>query len=296
VQPAISEVSLASIFSDMKQQFASPARFKNVELQVLETDVVVRTDSTLLMEMVQNLLANAIRYTDAGRVILKCIAEHGRTWIAIEDTGVGMSETIQEKIFDDFFQAAAHGSRHRGGTGLGLGIVRRLSRMLELPVQVQSQLGIGTRFTIELTTVVTTHSVAPSVLPPSVPSTIKRGRRIILVEDEQAMRTALKTYLQLDDHEVHLAASLDELDSVLASVTGPPDIVISDYRLGDRERGSDAIERIRAKFGRGVPAIVLTGDTSLIPAQLGEQPATRMLNKPVDVQLLTATMDELIAR
>jgi CheY-like chemotaxis protein len=207
-----------------------------------------------------------------------------------------MAEAIQEKIFDDFFQAAAHGSRHRGGTGLGLGIVRRLSRMLELPVQVQSQLGVGTRFTIEITTVVTTQSEPQSAPAPSAQSTNKRGRRIILVEDEQAMRTALKTYLQLDDHEVFLAASLGELDSVLASMSAPPDIVISDYRLGERERGSDAIERIRAKFGKSVPAIVLTGDTSLIPTQLGDQPATRMLNKPVDVHLLSATMDELIAR
>ena len=72
------------------------------------------------------------------------------------------------------------------------------------------------------------------------------------------------------------------------------DIVISDFKLGERDRGTDAIERIRMRFGRHVPAIVLTGDTSQIPAKLSEQPATRMLNKPVDVQLLVATMDQLL--
>jgi PAS domain S-box-containing protein len=293
VQPAISDVSLATVFDDMRQQFTSPARYKNVELHVSPCAVTVRTDSTLFSEMIQNLLANAIRYTDAGHVTLKCICDGGRTCVVIEDTGVGMSESIQEKIFDDFFQAAAHGARHRGGVGLGLGIVRRLSRMLELPVRVESKLGVGTKFTIDLSSV-STQSAAPALADQSVQTSNQRGRRILLVEDEHAMRIALKTYLQLDDHEVFLAASLTELDTVLASMGAPPDIVISDYRLGERERGSDAIARIRAKFGAGVPAIVLTGDTSLIPAQLGEQPATRMLNKPVDVQLLTATIDELL--
>jgi two-component system, sensor histidine kinase len=265
-------------------------------LQVVPCNVVLRTDSTLLSEMIQNLLANAIRYTDAGRVTLSCVQHDGRTCVVIEDTGVGMAETIQEKIFDDFFQAAAHGARHRGGVGLGLGIVRRLSRMLELPIRVESKLGVGTKFTIDLTSVVVNQAAAESFATPKVQIASPRGRRILLVEDEQAMRVALKTYLQLDDHEVFLAGSLSELDTVLASMQTPPDVVISDYRLGERERGSDAIERIRTKFGRGVPAIVLTGDTSLIPAQLGEQPATRMLNKPVDVHMLTATIEELLRR
>ncbi len=295
VQPAISDVSLDSIFEDMRQQFASPARFKNLDFKVTPPAIMVRTDSTLLAEMIQNLLANAIRYTDHGRVSLSCLSEAGRTWIEIEDTGVGMADSIKEKIFDDFFQAAAHGSMHRGGVGLGLGIVRRLSRMLNLPVQVESTLGVGTRFTIDLTAAASSSVSAQNpVLAQSVPQSMK-GRRVLLVEDEESMRKALRTYLQLDDHEVHLAASLGELDVVLRDLTAPPDLVISDYRLGERERGSDAIERIRTKFGSHVPAIVLTGDTSLIPAQLCEQPATRMLNKPVDVRLLTATMEELLA-
>ncbi len=295
VQPAISEVSLDSIFEDMKQQFFSPAKLKNLDLQVASPAIAVHTDSTLLREMIQNLLANAIRYTDRGRVTLQCHREQGRTWVEVEDTGVGMAESTKDKIFDDFFQAAAHGSTHRGGVGLGLGIVRRLARMLDLPLQVESKLDVGTRFRIEITNVVSANAPQTLVTSKDVPSLAKRGRRILLVEDEEAMRMALKTYLRLDDHEVHLAGSLGELDRLLVPMTTPPDIVISDYRLGKRDRGSDAIERIRAKFGSRVPAIVLTGDTSLIPAYLGEQPMTRMLNKPVDVQLLTATMEELFA-
>ena len=177
--------------------------------------------------------------------------------------------------------------------GLGLGIVRRLSRMLELPVEVSSAIGVGTRFTIDITSIVCARTDLPHAAT-AAPGALRRGQRVLLVEDEQAMRLALRTYLELDDHEVFLAGSLQELDQVLGTLKQPPDIVVSDSHLGASERGTDAIDRIRVRFGNHIPAIVLTGDTSLIPARLGEQPATRMLNKPVDIELLTATMEELL--
>jgi PAS domain S-box-containing protein len=217
VLPAISDVSLELIFDDMKTQFASPARYKDLDLIVIPAPIVLRTDSTLLSEMIQNLLANAIRYTDSGSVTLRCCSEGARTCIEIADTGVGISKSIKDRIFDDFFQAAAHGSTHRGGVGLGLGIVRRLSRMLDLPVEVSSKQGIGTRFTIDVTSVVSVQTQKAASPTTAVPQSMQCGRRIILVEDEQAMRVALRTYLLLDDHEVHMAASLAELDVLLNS-------------------------------------------------------------------------------
>jgi two-component system, sensor histidine kinase len=293
VMPTLSDVSLDTVFEDLRQQFSTPAKLKNLELQVTAPAMVVHTDSTLLREMVQNLLANAIRYTDTGRIALRTRGEQDRVWIDVEDTGAGMDAAVLNRIFDDFFQAAAHGSTHRGGVGLGLGIVRRLSRMLELPVEVSSVPGVGSRFSVEVTSIVCAQPSRPNV-PADVPQSLKQGQRVLLVEDEYAMRIALRTYLQLDNHEVFLAASLREVDGLLGQLEQPPDIVISDFHLGAQERGSDAIERIRARFGQHVPAIVLTGDTSRVPAWLGEQAATRVLNKPVDVQILTAAMEELL--
>jgi PAS domain S-box-containing protein len=297
VQPTLSHVSLDDIFDDLRQQFVSPTKLKGLDLQITPPALILNTDSTLLREMIQNLLANAVRYTDSGRIELRVRREQSSTFVDVSDTGMGIPSALVEKIFDDFFQAAAHGETHRGGVGLGLGIVRRLSRMLELPVNVSSTVGVGTRFSIDVTRIVVGALPARAVPHSSDASPRKKvGRRIVLVEDEQAMRMALRTYLQLDDHEVYLAASLQELDGVIGELKSPPDIVISDYRLGEFDRGSEAIERIRVKYGEHIPAIVLTGDTSLIPARFGEQRSTRILNKPVDVQLLTATMEELLPR
>lgn len=121
-----------------------------------------------------------------------------------------------------------------------------------------------------------------------------KGKHIVLVEDDRAMRDALKIYLQLDEHKVHTAASMAELDKLLDTLDVSPSIVISDFHLGTHERGSDAIEKIRRHFKSALPAILLTGDTSAVPARLASEAGIRMLNKPVDGQRLVAVVDELL--
>jgi DNA-binding NtrC family response regulator len=108
------------------------------------------------------------------------------------------------------------------------------------------------------------------------------------------MRDALKTFLQLDEHEVHTAGSLAELDAILERLDTPPTIVISDFHLGALERGSDAIDRIRVRYQRKLPAILLTGDTSAVPARLANSARLKLLNKPVDAERLVAAMGELL--
>lgn len=292
-QPAVRDVPIAAIFSDLRQQFSSLAKLKGLELVIAAREVSARTDPILLTELLQNLLANAIRYTDTGRVELRCLPQvAGLLRIEVEDTGIGIPPSLQERIFDDFFQAAPRDATHRGGVGLGLGIVRRLSQLLGVPIRVESALGVGTRFILE---------VAAGELPCAAtadrsfadPAPRSKGKRILLVEDDRAMRDALRVYLQLDAHEVRTAGSLDELDRLLDALDAPPAVVISDFHLRAHERGSDAIEKIRRHFQRPIPAILLTGDTSAIPARVAQGADVRVLSKPVDAQRLVTVIDEL---
>lgn len=292
--PTNADVSIPAIFEDLRQQFAGLARPKGLDLVIAAADVQVHTDAILMSELLQNLLANAVRYTDSGRVTLRCrMHRPGVALIEVEDTGIGIPQSMLERIFEDFFQAAPRGNTHRGGAGLGLSIVRRLSHVLDVPVRVESNVGAGTRFSIELPAVEhkPMHPLDLSV-PRAAPHS--KGERIVLIEDNRSMRDALKTYLQLDQHEVHTAASMTELDQLLDELEAPPTIIISDFHLGGHERGSDAIERIRQRFQQAVPAILLTGDTSAIPARIANSAGLRMLNKPVDAQRLVAVVDELV--
>lgn len=294
LQPTISDVSLVTVFEDLRQQFSGLTKLKNLDLQIATTDVHVRTDAILLRELLQNLLANAVRYTDSGRIALRGVLDRrGIALIEVEDSGIGIPQAMQERIFDDFFQAAPRDKTHRGGAGLGLGIVRRLSKFLSIPVRIDSTAGVGTRFSIEVTASETQaaldHGPTAAVTPPH-----SHGQHIVLVEDDQSMRLALKLYLQLDRHEVHAAGSLSELDELLDVLEASPAIVISDFHLGPHERGSDAIEKVRHRFDSAVPAILLTGDTSAVPARIVNGTGIRMLNKPVDARRLAAVIDELL--
>jgi CheY-like chemotaxis protein len=244
--------------------------------------------------MLQNLLANALRYTDRGQVTLSCVPRGaGRALIEVSDTGIGIGEAIQARIFEDFFQAAAHGDGHRGGAGLGLGIVRRLSSLLSIPVQVSSVVGVGTRFSLEVSVLERSCGNVPDRCDVAAH---RKGQAILLIEDDRSMRNALCTYLKLDDHTVYAAGSLTELAEIIGTLLQPPDIVISDFQLGPTERGSEAIERTRVHFKCNVPAILLTGDTSAVPARLSSEAGIRMLSKPVDAERLVSLIDELLLR
>lgn len=292
LQPAWSEVSLASVFEDLRHQFAALAKLKKLDLLVTTPNVHLRTDPVLLSEMLQNLLANALRYTDRGQVTLSCIPYHpGCALIEVADTGIGIPDAAKPRIFEDFFQATARGEGHRGGAGLGLGIVRRLAGLLNIPIEVSSRVGTGTRFSLQVSVL---EQPSAGVEDRGGVAAQHPGRCIVLIEDDRAMRDALRTYLRLDHHTVHTAGSLTELDAVLRELADPPAILISDFHLGPTERGSEAIERIRVHFKRPIPAILLTGDTSAVPARISQEAGVRMLNKPVDAQRLVSLMDELL--
>src|SRR5262245_47146427 len=90
LKPCLSVQSLDALFEDLRHQFITPARLKGLDLRIAAPGLTVRTDATLLHELLQNLLANAIRYTDAGRVALHCRSDSAHTWIVVEDSGIGM--------------------------------------------------------------------------------------------------------------------------------------------------------------------------------------------------------------
>lgn len=121
-----------------------------------------------------------------------------------------------------------------------------------------------------------------------------KGQHILLVEDNRGLRHALKLYLELEEHEVRTAASLDELDRVLDALDAPPSIVISDLHLGRYQHSSEAIERVRRRFQRQIPALLLTEDNSAA-ARVRRGAGIGILSKPVDPQRLVAAVDELLA-
>jgi CheY-like chemotaxis protein len=207
--------------------------------------------------MLRNLLSNAIRYTDHGRIVLGCRRAGAGIRIEVWDSGVGIAGDQLPHIFDEYYQGP-EGSR-RGGFGLGLAIVRRLAELLEHKVDVRSVPGKGTGFFIEvplgqsvpIATELATASVGRDIL--------QVGGTALIIEDETSVRASLRRLLKAIGMDVVEAANGNEAVLRITRDGVYPDLLLSDFNLPG-VNGVDSIKAVCAAATRKIPAILMTGD------------------------------------
>jgi signal transduction histidine kinase len=149
VQPKLAAVPVSQIVEDIKLQFSPSAFAKNIDFRQHLTRGYVWTDPLLIRRIVGNLMANAVRYTDHGGVLIATRVHHDHMWIEVWDTGVGIAPEHQGQVFQEFYKASNHAGTE-DGFGLGLAIVRRLSEVLGHKVSMVSRAGRGTRMRVEV--------------------------------------------------------------------------------------------------------------------------------------------------
>lgn len=148
VSPKPADLPLSPLLDQLEAEFAGQAEAKGLRLRAIPTDTVVRSDPALLERIVRNLIANAIRYTESGGVLVGCRIRGDMLWIEVYDTGRGIAEPDRQRIFEEFVQLDRPDRDRSEGIGLGLAIVERLARLLGHPVKVRSVEGRGTVFTV----------------------------------------------------------------------------------------------------------------------------------------------------
>lgn len=293
IQLHVEDVPLNPLLTSLATEFRPQARDKQLQLDIEPTNDAVRTDPTLLREIVQNLLANAIRYTDRGRVSVRTRREADAVILEVSDTGRGIPEDQLERIFEEFHQLRLGSQEPREGFGLGLAIVSRLTRLLDIPISVSSRLGEGTTLTLKLAAAVSTFQPIKST-PVAVEPAIARAGRILLVDDEAAVRDATALFLQMDGHEVKAAASPEEAVLVLHQWGQSPDMIVSDFQLNASLNGAELIEQLRKLRQREIPAVVLSGDTLKVSPRCASITACRVFHKPVDAEELSAHIRKVL--
>jgi two-component system CheB/CheR fusion protein len=238
------------------------------------------------MQVLRNLVANAIKYTDRGSVCLRCRAGTGTVHVDVVDTGIGISADDLHCIFDEFFQAGAASHSARQGYGLGLSIVQRIVGLLGLRISVQSEPGTGSTFSLELpagtSAAAETADASGTIQPRQARG--PDGRLILLVEDDAAVRKAMQVFLRSEGYRVAAAASLAEALQLSDHNPGI-DLVISDYHLAET-RGTEVIAALRTRFGERLASILMTGDTSSAIKELSRDNKLRIISKPVDAEEL----------
>ncbi|PKO87895.1 MAG: hypothetical protein CVU16_14955 [Betaproteobacteria bacterium HGW-Betaproteobacteria-10] len=285
VQAEVRNFPLAELLDKLISIHAPEAALKGLRLRYVPSRLTVRTDPVLFRRIVGNLIANAIRYTEQGGIVVGCRYRQGKVWLAVYDSGIGIPEDSIGKIFEEFSQLGT-GERNRG-SGLGLAIVAKAVALLGLTMRVDSRVGKGSVFAIELPLGRASEVEAREKGKP-------RPLRIALAEDNVAVLDAMCCALEDLGHEVVGAETGKALLQQLGDKA--PDVVISDYRLDDGETGFDVIEAVRAVFGETLPAMLLTGDTDPKLMRSMADRGVVVQHKPVEIEALQACIDALTER
>ena len=314
INPSLVNFHVKELFDGLRTEFLSLARNKGLQLQVATDDLSVYSDPVLIGQILRNLLSNAIKYTSEGLVRLYARGENSCVRIAIIDSGVGIPAEQLPFIYDDFFQGDLPAQGRRNGYGLGLSIVRRLTQLLGVRLEIMSEVGRGTTCVVEiplnspakdgdseqqprqapkLGNGQTSTYTAPTLEAEhvAVAPTAARELTILLVDDDTAVRQATAMLLRVEGWQVLDVSSLD--DAVELARKHPDiDLIVSDYYLQGTQTGIQVIDAVRNIQQRCCNAVLVTGDTS-ITMRAQQTKGIHLVSKPINADEFTALIQGL---
>jgi CheY-like chemotaxis protein len=290
VQPNLQTFPIRDVFRRLHMHCVGEAEINGLSLRLKPGGKLVTSDPQLLERILANLVHNGIRYTREGGVVVVARSRAGHTSIEVWDTGVGISADQLPKIFNEFYQVANEGRDRSKGLGMGLAIVKRLVLLLGYELEVRSRPGKGTVFRLLMPA--TALAELPSMVlgADTIPSAPDDDRTVLVIDDEEAIRSGMKELLESWGCTVLLAGSLAEARAVVRSHIGVIDVVVSDLRLAGQEDGLQAIAEVRAIYGAPLPAILITGDTSPQEVRRAHEGGHPVLFKPVRSRDLYAAL------
>lgn len=293
VEPRLQAFPLLPLLDRICRDCAAEADDRGIRLVLIPCSLQVSTDPMLLERILRNLLSNALRHTECGRVLVGC-RRGARASIEVWDTGCGIPLEKQALVFQEFYQIGNSERDRSKGLGLGLAIVKRLAEMLELPLVLNSRPGKGSVFKLGVPLATARSRLAPAPQTGELPAMLRRGF-VLVIDDEAAIRTAMRELLSSWGHEVLDAGSCGEMLEYLAECPDRPDLILSDYRLRDGENGIAAIRRLQSEYNEDIPGLLITGDSA--PERLQEARASGfpVLYKPVPNAKLRAAIGNLMA-
>ena len=242
-------------------EFLPKAEAKGLAFEVDVESCVVNTDPSVFQRVLRNLLSNGLNHTGSGHIGVRVRRQADAVRVDVIDTGSGIASDELNNIFKEHYQIRTPERGALVGLGLGLSLVEGLSRLLDIEVEVTSELGRGTTFSLVVPAAVEADETTVGKSANTSVDVVK-NYLLVAIDDDESSRQAIAAVLASEPCEVvvesHAQAAIDALGSLGAT----PDIIVSDYDLGGATTGLDAIERIRDEFNAPIPAIVITGHGS----------------------------------
>ena len=285
VQPEIENFYIRETLERVFNVESQQAREKSQTFSLRTSSLPVTSDPALLEQLLTNLVANAVRYTPpGGRILMGCRRLPGYVRIEVMDNGPGIAAEALGQIFDEYWQQEQTRLYKGAGLGLGLSIVKLLAELLQLKLSVKSTVGKGSCFCVEVP-IATAKPMARQIREVAQHTrTARPAGTILLVDDDEAVLDSTSLFLGISGY--HVLAATNATDALALAETGKPDMVITDYGLAQRDTGIDLLRNIRSRLQRDVPAIIITGDTSLQRSQSALGTNVEVVCKPLDPHLL----------
>jgi signal transduction histidine kinase/ActR/RegA family two-component response regulator len=303
LQPQWSDFSLDRLFDEISRNFRPVAEAQDLRLVARKTDLWVRCDYVMLSRILNNLVSNSLRHTTGGGVLIGARRRGKGVRIEVIDTGVGIAQQYQARVFEEFFQVEGQGrpnDRGARGMGLGLATVQRLAELLNTRVDLSSRPGHGTCMRVLV------RGAAPASTPAAASASTgaadAEGRldevRVLVIDDERTILEGLQVVLSNWGAEVMAAQSRAEALALADRWAEPPDVVVSDLLLQGGDNGLDvlaALERHPRGIGAGTARLLVTGETK--PDRLREvaRAGVAVLYKPVSPRLLRQAIQAQLA-
>ncbi|GAA3913811.1 hybrid sensor histidine kinase/response regulator [Luteimonas lutimaris] len=282
LQPEIEDFDAGDLLRQLAAQYAPMAAARGIDLRLHLRSLPVRSDRRLLRRVLQNFLANALRYTREGRIVLATRPRGDRVELQVWDTGPGIPDHHLGQIFEEFMRYEQPTNWGEQGLGLGLSICQRISHILDQPMRVRSTPGRGSMFSIFVPCA--NGPVAALPMPRSGLPDSLTGMRVLCVDNDSDILAGMAALLGRWEVEVLRAATVDE---ALAKMAGEPDVLLVDYHLHDRLDGLDTLDALRAGNPQ-LPGALLTADGSDALKQAARARGYRVLTKPIKPASLRA--------
>ncbi len=298
MDPELSTFPLSELLDQMRVEFEPLAKERGLTLKVMPSSLWVRSDRRLLRRVVQNLLANALKYTTSGGVVLGVRRATTRglsiARIQVSDTGPGIPQSKQKLIFKEFQRLEETATSVRG-LGLGLSIVDRIGRMLSHRIDVISHIGKGSTFSVEVPRAAASAvAPAPTQAPQPLVAALT-GITALCIDNEATVLDGMETLLTGWGCQVVKASSAAAAIEALKAKGIAPDVILADYHL-DLGNGLDAITAVRTGLALSVPAVVITADNSPDVQRDVRGAGHSLLRKPVKAAALRALITQLTLR
>ncbi|TXT39569.1 MAG: vsrB [Comamonadaceae bacterium] len=308
-QPVKASFELSESINRVLARSRPEAERKNLPLRshvsVHAKRLMLLTDKLLLERMLGNLLSNAVRYTMSGAVLLTLRPSHGVAgyWLEVWDTGLGIAEGDQARIFDPYVQVANRERDRTKGLGLGLAIVRHASELLGIGLTLRSQLGRGSCFRLHLPADLCTHVPEPQAIQKAsrlLPDSLHianqlYGRRILLVDDDPMIQRAMQALLGSWGIDLRSATTGDASAVQVCGTDWQPECVLCDFRLPGAMDGIEMLDYLQDCYPQAV-GILQTGELVQMVQARAEEAGYMVMFKPVDASVLAATLCSVLNR